>query len=312
MIKFKVIKLAVVGLLFCSLAAQAQIIYQVDRTVGAGTIKGFIETDGTTGPLDRSHIRSWSFDANDGTDVISISSASGGFLQGTGWSYLSATDSELLFDFDGVLADPNPSVEGISFHGQDNPQTYSFDYNLLGNFLGKLEQLVHQFGTSGGHHTESPRTGVVVIGTTGNGNAGQSPVVHSVHIGGPDICEAFGLKPGCDANYSGSAVLRANGRVTGQFIDTFAAGGAGVHATIDCLHVAGNDAWLSGFIKHGSSPGGFDFTGLPIILRVRDNGVSAHDPDDAVSYSRIGNPTPCYMEPDLGLIDYVHGQVQIR
>ena len=137
-------------------------------------------------------------------------------------------------------------------------------------------------------------------------------VVHSVHIGGPDICELFGLGPGCDANYSGSAVLMADGRVTGQFIDTFAAGGAGIHATIDCLHVAGNDAWLSGVIKHGAFPSGFDLTGFPIIVRVRDDGVSANDPNDAVSFPQIGDPTPCYMEPDLSLFEYVHGQVQIR
>ena len=305
--KSNFLKLIAVGLFFCSLGAQAQTVYQVNRTIGSGSISGTIETDGTTGALSMSNILSWSFEANDGTDIISISWESG-FLQGDAWGYLLATDSQLVFDFDGALADPN--VSHISFHGQDNPQTYSFDYNLLGNFLGKLEQLVHQGDPSGDHLTQSFRSGMVVIGTVGT--AGMRGVVHSVHVGGPDICEAFGLQPGCDANNSGSAVLRADGRVTGQFIDTFAGGGAGVHWTVDCLHVAGNDAWISGVIQHGTTPRGFDLTRLPIITRVRDNGVSANDPNDAVSLAQIGNAASCYTEPDLFLIEYVHGQVQVR
>ena len=306
--KNNILRLVAVGLLIWSLGAQAQTVFQVNRTVGSGTITGTIETDGTLGSLSDANIVSWSFEAFDGTDTVSISSVNG-FLQGRAWGYLSATDAELLFDFDGVSADPNLNEKFISFHGGD---TFSFDYNLLGNFVGQVEQLIHQFETSGEHRTESVRTGVVVIGAVDNASARMSGVVHSIHIGGPDICETFGLLPGCDANYSGSAVLRADGRVTGQFIDTFAGGGAGIHATIGCLHVAGNDAWLSGVIKHGATPSGFDLAGFPIILRVRDNGVSANDPNDAVSFSQIGNPTPCYMEPDLNLFEYVHGQVQIR
>jgi len=159
--------LAVVGLLFWSLGTQAQTVYHVDRVVGSGTVSGFIETDGTTGSLSMGNIVSWSFDLFDGSDTMSISSASPwSGLQGTAWSYLSATSTELSFDFDGTLADT--SVEGITFHGQDDPltQTYSVDYNLLGNFLGKVEQLVHQFGEDGGHFTAESRTGVVVIGST--------------------------------------------------------------------------------------------------------------------------------------------------
>ena len=305
--KNNTLKLVAIGLLFCSLGAQAQTVYQVNHVIGAGSVAGTIETDGTTGALSMSNILSWSFEANDGTDIISISSASG-FLQGDAWSYLLATDSQLVFDFDGALADPD--VEGISFHGEDNPQTFSFDYNLLGNFLGRLEQLVHQGDPSGEHRTESSRSGMVVIGTVGN--VGGRGIVHSVHVGGPDICESLGFPTGCDANNSGSAILRADGRVTGQFNDTFGGGGAGVHWTVDCLHVVGNDAWISGVIKHGATPRGFDLTGFPIIVRVRDNGVSANDPNDAISFAQIGNPASCYTEPNLFLFEYEHGQVQVR
>lgn len=165
--KKDLLRLVAVGLIFCSLGAQAQTVYHVDRVVGSGTVSGFIETDGTTGSLSMGNIVSWSFDLFDGSDTMSISSASPwSGLQGAAWSYLSATSSELSFDFDGTHADT--SVEGITFHGQDDPltQTYSVDYNLLGNILGKVEQLVHQFGEDGEHSTAESRTGVVVIGTT--------------------------------------------------------------------------------------------------------------------------------------------------
>ncbi len=188
-----ILKLATVGLLFWSLGSQAQIVYQVDRIVGAGTIMGTIETDGTLGPLSTANIVSWSFDAFDGADNVSISFGAG-FLQGDAWSYLSATSSQLSFDFDGASADS--SVEGISFHGEDSPQTFSFDYNLLGNIVGQVEQLVHQFGAGEEHRVDSPtRLGQVVIGTVG-GAPPPTPASYDYqqidHPGAPNT-QVFGI-----------------------------------------------------------------------------------------------------------------------
>ena len=171
---------------------------------------------------------------------------------------------------------------------------------------------MHQFGTDGLHLQQADRQGDVVIGEVGRGAARSAGVVYSVHFGGPDICAAFGLENGYDANYSGSAVLMADGSARGQVNDTFAGSGAGLHAFIDCLHVAGKDAWLSGVTKHGKTPRGFDLAGFPIIFRVRDNGTSASDPYDQVSASQIGYATPCYMEPDIRMFDYQNGQVTIN
>jgi len=193
--KNNVLRLAAVGFLIWSLGAQAGTVYQVNRTVGSGMISGTIETDGKIGPLSPSNIQSWSFEANDGTDIISISSTSGGFLQGNAWNYLSATSSQLSFDFDGAFL--NPSAELISFHGQDSPQTFSFDYNLLGSSLGKLEQLVHQFGTIGEHRTESVRTGVVVIGTV-DGAAPASYDYQQIDYPGAPDTRVFGINDGGD------------------------------------------------------------------------------------------------------------------
>ena len=242
---------------------------------------------------------------------MSISSAAGGFIQGNAWSYLSATATQLIFDFDGAAGDA--SAELISFHGQDNaPQTYSFDYNLVASGIRNLEQLVHQFGTDGSHLQQADRQGELVVGEVGSGPARAAGVVYSVHFGEPDICETFGLATGCDANYSGSAVRMADGTARGQVNDTFSGGGAGLHASIDCLHVAGNDAWLSGVIERDTTPRGFDLAGFPVIFRVHDNGTAAGEPYDVVSASQIGNPTPCYMEPDIRMLDYQNGQVTIN
>jgi hypothetical protein len=167
--KTTIVRLAAAGLIFLSIGAQAQnnIVYQVDRAFGGGTVIGSIETDGTLGSLSVGNIVSWSFEGNDGVDVISISSASGGFPLGTAWKYLTATPTTLSFDFDGAYADPDPSVEFIAFVGSDDQVPYTASYNLLGNAFGKIEQFVHQFGAepeTGEHRIDSPtRSGDVVI-----------------------------------------------------------------------------------------------------------------------------------------------------
>jgi len=107
--------------------------------------------------------------------------------------------------------------------------------------------------------------------------AGKGPVVHRVSVGGPDACAADGLQPGCDANWSLVVIEYADGSVSGQFIDRW-----GIHATIDCLSVDKNNAWVSGVITQGYR------AGQPVSARVRDNGTSANDPPDEISFSHPG------------------------
>lgn len=108
-------------------------------------------------------------------------------------------------------------------------------------------------------------------------------VEHRVTVGGPDACAGFGLTPGCDANFSLVAVQGANG-VEGQWHDQFA-GGVGVHADVQCLYVVGNEAWVGGVITQSRIAA---FVGLPVATRVADNGRSANDPPDQISFSVIG------------------------
>ena len=55
--------------------------------------------------------------------------------------------------------------------------------------------------------------------------AGAHGVVNHVSVGGADVCEALGLPTGCDANFSLTATMKADGSVKGQWQDTFAGGG---------------------------------------------------------------------------------------
>jgi hypothetical protein len=139
--------------------------------------------------------------------------------------------------------------------------------------------------------------------------AATGPVLHRVTAGGPDACEALGLKPGCDGNFSLVATEYADGSVKGQYTDRFA-NGNGFHAVIDCVSVVGNEAWVSGVIISGSFDG-FDLTGLPVAARLADNGTSANDPADQISFSIIGDPTPCTDHAPYDLFDLPQGQVRV-
>lgn len=113
-------------------------------------------------------------------------------------------------------------------------------------------------------------------------------VVHHASMGGADICEALGLPTGCDANFSLVANEMADGSVSGQWQDTFAGGQEGIHVSVDCINVIDNFAIIGGIITTGTV-GGVDVSGQRAVTAVVDNGTSANDPPDQLSFSFIGN-----------------------
>jgi len=132
---------------------------------------------------------------------------------------------------------------------------------------------------------------------------GGNGVMHHVSVGSNDACEAFGLEPGCDANYSLAATMKADGSVKGQWQDGFAGGGNGIHVAISCLSVDGNQAWVGGTITKGGN-NGVDYSGRSVITRVSDNGKSANDAVDEIGFSIIsgtldGAPLDCATQPTL-------------
>ena len=134
-----------------------------------------------------------------------------------------------------------------------------------------------------------------------------SGIVHSAHVGGPDACAQFDLRPGCDANLSLSATEFANGKVSGSWTDRFGSG-SGFTASVDCLAVEGNQAWVSGHVIASNSdryP-----IGQPILTTVIDN--SASPLPDQVSRS-YRTDVSCQAKP-RGLAEWImpQGKVSVR
>lgn len=131
-----------------------------------------------------------------------------------------------------------------------------------------------------------------------------------VKVAGPDVFPP----PDNDANLSIMAIEKCDGTVLGHFQDTLypvPGDPLSVHAEITCVHVNGNTAWIGGAITH-ITPHVEGFEGVPIIIQVRDNGRSANDPPDQVSFWYFADtPDDCSLEWDLGLQDMPQGQVQV-
>jgi hypothetical protein len=145
-------------------------------------------------------------------------------------------------------------------------------------------------------------------------------VIHHVSLGGADACEAFGLAPGCDGNFSLTANMKADGSVSGQWQDTFAGGGVGIHVAIDCMNINVDENWaiVGGVITHGTV-GGEDVSGQYAITAVVDNGTSANDPPDQMSFSYFpaidifGTENCNELTIDnFALLELTTGQVKVR
>ena len=146
--------------------------------------------------------------------------------------------------------------------------------------------------------------------------AAKGPITHFASAGGPDTCRSvFGVHPGCDGNYSLTAIQYADGSVSGQYTDRFGKFG-GLTAVIDCLYVVGHDAWVSGIITSGffrdpDTGERFDFTGLNLAAKVHD-GTPVSEPDQT-SFTHLGDLAfPCTDHPDVPLFDVTEGQVIVR
>jgi hypothetical protein len=144
------------------------------------------------------------------------------------------------------------------------------------------------------------------LSTRGSNN----PIIHQVSLGGADFCidiDFLGTHPGCNGNFSIVASMRADGSVSGQMTDQFGHGDGGFKATVNCLTVVGNEAWVSGIVTYGKDADGNDFAGLPIITKVKDNGKSG----DQASFTYLGYSTSCNLKPNVPLFD-ITGQVKVR
>lgn len=139
-------------------------------------------------------------------------------------------------------------------------------------------------------------------------------VIHQVSAGTNDVCEAFGLEPGCDKSFSLTAKMFANGSVKGQWVDGFGGDDGGIHVSIDCLEVFGNAAIIGGVItKVKKGTPSFYQVGDRATTAVVDNGTSQKDLADQISASFSGDFCGQGLAPaNFPLFDVGPGQVKVK
>lgn len=134
-------------------------------------------------------------------------------------------------------------------------------------------------------------------------------IMHHVSVGGNDV-----NGPGEDKSFSLVANMRADGSVTGQWVDGFGGGVGGIHVSIDCLEVDGNSAVLGGVITN-VMPGTSSVyvVGERASTAVIDNGTSANDPADMISFSFSGAFCQAGLTADnFPVLPLERGQVVVR
>jgi len=89
---------AVLAVGLVSGTAHASIVYDINLTVGSGSITGTLETDSSLGVLSTGDILAWDFTLNDGLHLGGLESGTQD-LFGTA-NLLTASPTELFFDFD--------------------------------------------------------------------------------------------------------------------------------------------------------------------------------------------------------------------
>ena len=106
-----------------------------------------------------------------------------------------------------------------------------------------------------------------------------------------------------------SAVRQKDGTVTGQAELNNRAQELKMHVEVNCLHVNGNIATLSGPITESTLP---SVVGRTAVFRVVDNGQGANDPRDLSSLVKLTS-VPCE-DPGVTLALYAvdSGDIQVQ
>lgn len=147
------------GVVVCN---ASPITYNINRTIGVGSVTGFIETDGTLGGLTSANLVDWSLVLNDGTNTFNLYGPLSGnnSVVYTLGSDVSASTTQLLSNFSGTDNGLLLFQQGL-FMGNH----YYCAATQLGDCLGPGET-VAPIGFAG--HQFVIQSGNVVIGTAGS------------------------------------------------------------------------------------------------------------------------------------------------
>mgnify|MGYP001817788430 CR=1 FL=1 len=149
-------------LTLCAATANAAFIYNIDRTIGDGTVTGIIETDGTQGILTKDNIIDWSITLTSanlvgGSDTFDFSTGDT-ILRGTA---VSADSTGLWYDFE-----LEPSTRGNYFLLQSNSGTGNFwclQTNVCSTGFDKTEHI--GINATGGIAEWEARSGKIAFAT---------------------------------------------------------------------------------------------------------------------------------------------------
>ncbi|MDJ0785704.1 MAG: choice-of-anchor Q domain-containing protein [Myxococcota bacterium] len=144
----------------------AAIVYDVDRTIGSGTVTGFIETDGTLGDVVTANLVDWQLTLTVGgtsVDLLGPASGDNSALTFVGLGF-DATPSQLIATVSGGVAGFQVCLENAAFPGVCNLGEPNWTISQGGQFLeqirdipGEPDQTEGPFGAPGD---------LFVIGTT--------------------------------------------------------------------------------------------------------------------------------------------------
>jgi hypothetical protein len=144
--------------------------YQLNRSIGLGSVTGFITTDGTLGSLGVANILDWDLLLNNGTNTFNLFGPLSGnnsqLLINT--TFFTATATNLFFDFSaptgGVLFQ-NPFI-GSS----ENWYAFEGTQDGIGGFASSENSRVGFSNTQVSPHSE-----IIAIATTGDGTTAPEP-----------------------------------------------------------------------------------------------------------------------------------------
>jgi hypothetical protein len=143
-----------------SVASAAPVTYVVNRAIGAGSVTGFIETDGSMGVLSAANFVDWNLVLFDGTSTFNLTGPLSGnnselFIQGADTE---AFGSELMFNFSGVDDGAFLFQQGLF-----SPNHYYCDAPQPDPCLFPGETVV-PISVSTGYQNDPDLHGIVVIG----------------------------------------------------------------------------------------------------------------------------------------------------